>query len=177
MNYKKKKHLKQEIYLEKVILKSTFYVILQTKFTNIDQWSSLQKQLANLNAKIWSCPGYLLKKKGIFTDPKHNEYLSNTFSGNITIVYSTNKVFRASENTSLKEVVNYLRNVKFILPLYVFYLNRMLEIHIFDMFSDIIEKKVHVEIIKILLKTHKFTSLLQNHSYRLLKNLSQKTIL
>jgi hypothetical protein len=177
MNYIKKKHLKQEVYLKTIIFKSIFFFILQIKSININLWSFLQKQLAIFNIKIITCSVSLLKKKGFSLSKKQNEYLKTIYNGNISIIYPTSNFFLLDQYVILQNITTFLKKVNYLILLYIFFLNRMLELDFLDKFSQITVQSIQAELICLLLRIQSPLNIIQSHSYFFLKKLSKKNIL
>lgn len=148
MNYKKAKHFTQNLDLNKIIIKTNFYFIVQLKAIKISNWVFLKREFKNHNFKIRILPIKLLKNNTLF----NSALLNNAHTNNILIIYC-NRLCLDNNN-----IFSVLEKTTFLLILYIFVNNRF---YLFQNFK-ILSQNNRIHLIRIMLETHNLFRILLN---------------
>lgn len=87
MNYKEKKYILQDKWLNQNLTKLDFFAIAHTKSCNSNEWVNFQKDLSKLSLKIKSINFRNVSNLELFSKLPH-ETVKALFKGKIVIIYS-----------------------------------------------------------------------------------------
>ena len=103
MNYKEKKYILQNKWLNQNLTKFDFFAIAHSKSCDSSKWAGFQKDLSKSNLKVKSLSFRNISKIEFFSKLP-NETIKNLFKGRIVIIYSENL------DTSAKSIVDKLQH-------------------------------------------------------------------
>lgn len=168
MNYKQKKHLRQNLDFNNAISKTEIFFIFQLKPINILNWLLLKKILLQyeLKSKFFSIKSF--KKDNVFN--VKSKLIKNIYKGKMLVVYAKNKNV---SYLTLSKIISFFENTSFFIFLHLAFNKNFFSLTSLKNLIKICSKNAKLELIYLLLQSYKLLNLIDNLLYKSLHTLKK----
>lgn len=168
MNYKQKKHFRQNLDFDTATFKTHFFLIFQLKNIDVLKWIFLKKSLLkyNLKSKIFSIKSF--QKNNFFV--LKSDLIKNMYNGQILIIYPKDNLLCFF---LIKKILFFLKDVNFLIFIHIFFDKKFFSFKRFETLIKICLKNSRIELIQVMLHLNQFVALLDNTLYNCIYSLKR----
>jgi hypothetical protein len=168
MNYKQKKHFRQNLDFDTATSNTHFFLIFQLKNIDVLKWIFLKKSLLkyNLKSKIFSIKSF--QKNNFFV--LKSDIIKNMYNGQILIIYP-------KDNSLcfflIKKILFFFKDVNFLIFIHIVFDKKFFSFKRFETLIKTCLKNSKIELIQVMLHLNQFVVLLDNTLYNCIYNLKR----